>query len=82
VVYSGWKHREDFSPYGEDNDEEAMEYGFPSWWTVNLKGGVTVGKRFDFLLAIENLLDQFYKPYASGISAPGRNFIITARFHL
>ena len=34
------------------------------------------------MLAIENLFDQFYKPYASGISAPGRNFILTARFTL
>jgi hemoglobin/transferrin/lactoferrin receptor protein len=82
AVYNGWKEIEDFSPYGEDNEGEAMQDGFPSWWTANLKGGFRVGERFDFLLAIENLLDQFYKPYASGISAPGRNFILTARFTL
>jgi hemoglobin/transferrin/lactoferrin receptor protein len=79
-VYQGWKNKEDFSPYGEDNEAEAMEYGFPSWWTANIKAGFEAGRRFDFIIAIENLFDQFYKPYASGVSSPGRNFILTARF--
>ena len=82
VVYQGWKRTEDFSPYGEDNDGEAMENGFPSWWTLNMKAGFEVFSYFDFLVAVENILDQFYKPYASGISAPGRNFILTARFSI
>ncbi len=71
---------EDFSPYGEDNEGEAMENGFPSWWTLNLKTGVSLGQKFDLMIAMENILDTFYKPYASGISAPGRNLILTARF--
>jgi len=70
-VYQGWKHTEDFSPFGEDNEGEAMEYGFPSWWTANIKLGYNAGKHFDFMLAIENLFDQFYKPYAAGVSSPG-----------
>lgn len=81
-MYQGWKHTEDFSPFGEDNEGEAMEYGFPSWWTANIKVGFGAWKYLDFMLAIENLFDQFYKPYASGISSPGRNFIVTARFSL
>ena len=81
-VYHGWKSVNDFSPFGEDNDEEAMAYGFPSWWTANIKAGFQAGSHLSFILAIENLIDQFYKPYASGVSAPGRNFIITARFTL
>jgi hemoglobin/transferrin/lactoferrin receptor protein len=79
VVYNGWKDSEDFSPFGEDNNGEAMEYGFPSWWTLNMKAGLNLGNRVDLMLAVENMLDQFYKPYASGVSAPGRNFILTAR---
>ena len=82
IVYQGWKDIQEFSPYGEDNDEEAMAYGFPSWWTANFKTGFQAGNHLDFLVAIENLFDQFYKPYASGVSAPGRNFIFTARFTL
>ena len=82
IVYQGWKYDDDFSPYGEDNEAEAMAYGFPSWWTANIKAGFEAGTHLDFILAIENIFDQFYKPYASGVSGPGRNFIITARFTL
>ncbi|MEN8156015.1 MAG: TonB-dependent receptor [Bacteroidota bacterium] len=82
VVYQGWKNAKDFSPYGEDNDEEAMAYGFPSWWTLNMKAGLDVGDHFDLMVAVENLVDQFYKPYAAGVSAPGRNLLLTARFTL
>jgi len=81
-VYQGWKHTEDFSPFGEDNEGEAMVYGFPSWWTANIKVGFGAWKYLDFMIAIENLFDKFYKPYASGVSAPCRNFILTARFTL
>ncbi len=81
-IYQGWKHAEDFSPFGEDNEGEAMEYGFPSWWTANIKVGFELGKYVDFMLAVENLFDQFYKPFAAGVSSAGRNFILTARFTL
>lgn len=82
TVYQGWKNTEDFSPYGEDNDGEAMEYGFPSWWTLNMKTGFSLSRHFDLIVAVENLFDEFYKSYASGISAPGRNLIFTARFSM
>ena len=59
-----------------------MEYGFPSWWTANIKMGFEAGKYMEFMIALENLFDQFYKAYASGVSSPGRNFIVTARFTL
>jgi hemoglobin/transferrin/lactoferrin receptor protein len=81
-IYQGWKHMEDFSPFGEDNEGEAMEFGFPSWWTANIKMGFKTGKFLEFVVAVENLFDQFYKPYAAGISGPGRNLILTARFSM
>lgn len=81
-MYQGWKHVADFSPFGEDNEAEAMEDGFPSWWSANIKLGFAAGKYIDLMLATENLLDHFYKPYASGVGAPGRNFLVTARFTL
>ncbi len=82
AIYQGWKDAKDFSPYGEDNDGEAMEYGYPSWWTLNLKAGYQLGEKIDIILAVENLMDRFYKPWASGISAPGRNVLLAARFSL
>jgi hemoglobin/transferrin/lactoferrin receptor protein len=29
--------------------------------------------------AVENLTDKFYRVFASGLSAPGRNLVITLR---
>jgi hemoglobin/transferrin/lactoferrin receptor protein len=81
-MYQGWKHTSDFSPYGEDNEGEAMEDGFPAWWTANIKVGFGAGRYVDIMLALENMFDRFYKPYASGVSAPGHNFVVTARFTL
>ncbi|MEZ5069410.1 MAG: TonB-dependent receptor [Bacteroidales bacterium] len=78
--YAGWKLREDFSPYGEDNDEEAMLYGWPSWWTANLSAGFRLSEEMQMDVSLENIFDVFYKPYASGVSAPGRNFNLTLRY--
>ena len=59
-----------------------MEYGYPSWWTLNLKAGYRFSEHVDLMLAVENLFDQFYKAHASGIAGPGRNFLLRARIQL
>jgi len=51
----------------------------PQWITINFKAVYHVT---DFLLlnaGVENLSDLRYRPYSSGISAPGRNFIFSVR---
>lgn len=53
----------------------------PSWYTFNLKASYEF--RMIYISAgIENLLDKRYKPYSSGIAAPGRNFILSLRISL
>ncbi len=79
VYYNGWKFSDEFSPYGEDNQSEAGVFGYPSWWTFNVNTSYKVNNSIILQLAIENIFDQFYKPYASGVSAPGRNFIFSIR---
>ncbi|MEX0982687.1 MAG: TonB-dependent receptor [Bacteroidales bacterium] len=79
IYYNGWKFTDALSPYGEDNEEEATIFGFPAWWTLNLNTSYTINDYLTVRFSIENILDQFYKPYASGVSAPGRNFILTLR---
>ncbi len=79
VIYNGWKKLEEFSPYGEDNDPEATEFGYPEWFTINTRATYTINKTFQVQMAIENILDRYYKTFASGVSAPGRNFIFTVR---
>jgi hemoglobin/transferrin/lactoferrin receptor protein len=54
----------------------------PAWWTLNVKGLYRV-KNFGTLnFGIENILDVRYRPYSSGIVAPGRNFIVGLRVNL
>ncbi len=78
--YNAWKRMEDMSPYGEDNTEEATEYGFPGWYTLNAKAVWTITPDIQLNFAIENILDAYYKPFASGISAPGRSFILMLQY--
>jgi hemoglobin/transferrin/lactoferrin receptor protein len=77
IYYNGWKFADTFSPYGEDNEGEATMFGFPAWWTLNLNTSYRLNDYLTVRFGIENILDQFYKPFASGVSAPGRNFIFT-----
>lgn len=79
LVYSGWKRIEDMSTTGEDNIEEGTEYGFPGWYTFNLSSTYKANKKISVQFAINNVMDNFYKPFASGIAAPGFNFIATLR---
>jgi hemoglobin/transferrin/lactoferrin receptor protein len=51
----------------------------PSWYTLNLKGSYQINKLLQVSGGVENLTDQRYRPYSSGISAPGRNFILALR---
>lgn len=53
--------------------------GTPGWYTLNLRGTYRVHHILEVQAALENILDHHYRPYASGISAPGRNLIIALR---
>ena len=79
ALYNGWKHIEDYSPSGEDNKVYATPEGMPAWWTLNLRLQYKVNQYLTVQAACENILDQNYRVFASGISAPGRNFIIGLR---
>ena len=51
----------------------------PSWYTLNLKTVYKLNETWTFSGGIENITDQRYRPYSSGITAPGRNFILAVR---
>ncbi len=51
----------------------------PSWYTLNLKTVYKLNEAWSFSGGIENITDQRYRPYSSGITAPGRNFILAVR---
>lgn len=51
----------------------------PAWYTINAQALWQFNNDFQLTAGIENILDMRYRPYASGIAAPGRNFIIALR---
>jgi hemoglobin/transferrin/lactoferrin receptor protein len=79
ALYNGWKNIWDYNVTGEDNLSYATELGMPSWYTLNLKAAYQLQKNFSIEGGVENILDQRYRVFGSGISAPGRNYSITLR---
>jgi hemoglobin/transferrin/lactoferrin receptor protein len=51
----------------------------PAWYTLNLKAGYQFNRYIGLQAGVENILDQHYRNFASGISAPGRNVFVTIR---
>lgn len=65
-------------PFLYARDENGHPYS-PSWYTVNFKVMYAVSNRFSISTGIENITDQGYRTYSSGIAASGRNFIVSLR---
>lgn len=54
----------------------------PSWYTLNLRAQYSINENLEIIASLENITDQRYRPYSSGIAAPGRNFILSAKYTL
>lgn len=76
VLYNGKKKLKDYNPYGEDNLQYATQEGMPGWQILNISTTLTVRKQFTMQVALENVLDQHYRAFASGISGSGRNLVV------
>lgn len=82
--YSGEKKFEDMpvSEIGKDYmyamDKNGNPYS-PGWYTLNFKAMINLESNFSIVAGIENITDQRYRPYSSGIVAPGRNLILSAK---
>ena len=51
----------------------------PAWYTVNFKAMYQFHPHLSVSGGVENLSDQRYRPYSSGLVAPGRNFILSLK---
>jgi hemoglobin/transferrin/lactoferrin receptor protein len=79
VMYNGWKRLKDYRLGAEDNEAFATSLGMPAWCTLNVRATVQLRRYVSLQMALENIMDQNYRVFASNISAPGRNFSITLR---
>ncbi|MEM9836225.1 MAG: TonB-dependent receptor [Bacteroidota bacterium] len=50
--------------------------GTYAWSTFNLNTSLQLNERLKVTAGIENIFDLHYRTFASGISAPGRNFMV------
>ena len=54
----------------------------PAWHTLNLRTQYQFNTKVSLTASLENITDQRYRPYSSGISAAGRNLILAVKYTL
>ncbi|HET9747053.1 MAG TPA: TonB-dependent receptor, partial [Chitinophagaceae bacterium] len=79
LLFNGAKKIKDYNLDGEDNQQYATPDGMPSWFTLNWRNNIRLTKMTQIQFAVENILDRNYRYFASGFSAPGRNYVIAVR---
>lgn len=62
-------------------DENGNPYS-PSWYTLNLRTQYKITEAATVVASLENITDQRYKTYSSGIASPGRNLILSFQYSL
>lgn len=86
-LYSNYNGRKPFTkmppseaekPYMYATDDNGNPFS-PGWITLNFKASYNLGDWGTLNAGVENILDHGYRPYSSGIVAPGRNFILSLR---
>lgn len=60
-------------------DENGNPYA-PAWWILDFKGSYAFNEKLLLTFGVENILNYRYRPYSSGITSPGRNFIVAFRY--
>ena len=84
LVYNGARSFEDM-PFEEHNkpelyakDKNGDPYS-PGWYIWNVKAEMAVNDIFAINVGIDNITNQRYRPYSSGMAGAGTNFILSAR---
>ena len=85
VDFNGEFDFEDLAPSQQSNDflyaKDANGNPFsPSWYTLNLAGQYQITSDLELTATLENITDQRYRQYSSGIAGAGRNLIVAASF--
>lgn len=85
VEYNGKFDFEDLAPSQQRNDflyakDEKGDPYSPNWYTLNFSAQYDITKALQINATLENITDQRYRTYSSGITAPGRNLIVAASY--
>ena len=79
ISFSNLAESERAKPYMYALDENGNPYS-PSWMTFNIRSKYSFSKTMNINFTIENITNKLYRPYSSGISAPGLNFILSVNY--
>lgn len=80
VSFKNLSETERAKPYMYDTDQNGDPYS-PAWVTLNFKTSYQMNQFLQLSAGIDNILDLRYRPYSSGIVAPGRNLMLSLRAH-
>lgn len=58
-------------------NEEDIYFGTPAWVTAGLNGRYSINKNFSVQARLDNIFDEHYIEFASGVSSPGRNLSLS-----
>lgn len=61
-------------------DEQGNPFA-PAWSILNLYVNYKINTFWSFYGSIENVTNQSYRPYSSGMVSPGRNFMISVKYN-
>ncbi|WP_298526778.1 TonB-dependent siderophore receptor [uncultured Christiangramia sp.] len=84
--YNGEFDFEDLAPGEQDKaylyatDSNGNPYS-PAWYTLNLTGQYRLNLNWLATVSLENITNQRYRTYSSGIAAAGRNLIIALSYN-
>ncbi len=62
-------------PFIYDTDANGNPFS-PSWYTLNFRSQYQISNALRATVSLENITDQRYRTYSSGIAAPGLNLIL------
>lgn len=78
VSYEDMPLSERSTPEVYAKDENGNPF-VPGWYTLNFKAAWFINSHLSVNGGVENITDQLYRPFGSGISAPGTNFIVSLK---
>ena len=84
AVYSGEVSYENLAQEERGKDylyalnENGNPYS-PGWYSLNFKTSIQLTEQLSITGGVENLTDQRYRPYSSGLAAAGRNVVLSFR---
>lgn len=79
VKFSGGIAFEDLAPSEQNKIDLYSPDGALPWSTLNIFNSYKLTDYYSIHFNLENILDTHYRPYSSGISAPGFNAVISFR---